>query len=420
MTVTSELPGSSRPARVLILSENLSVPFDSRVWKEARSLASAGYDVQVVCPQGSSRDTEPYAEIEDVRIHRYPCTPATGGVLSYLKEYAVALGQTLRLTLRLGREAPFDVVHACNPPDLFFLFGLMLKPTGARFLFDHHDLAPELFLSRFPNGPRLLHRMSLWLERLTFAVADGVISTNQSYRRAATGRGRVPPNRVTIVRNAPDLSRFKPVEPDPSLKRGKRHLACYVGVMGPQDGVDYALRALAHLRHDLGRRDLHSVFMGFGDAYDDSVALSRSLGLDDCVEFTGRVSESTVLKYLSTADVCISPDPSNPLNDASSMNKVVEYMAVSRPFVSFDLTESRFTAQDAAVYAADNDEQDFARLMGALLDDPEGRRKMGRLGRSRVEESFSWEVSERNLLAAYADLVGRPRRRLSGVRRSSR
>jgi glycosyltransferase involved in cell wall biosynthesis len=411
MTATSASPGSSRAPRVLVLSENLSVPFDTRVWKEARTLASAGYDVQVVCPRGSTRDTEPYAEIENVRIHRYSCAPAAGGPLSYLREYGVALGQSVRLTLRLAREAPFDVVHACNPPDLFFLIGLMLKPAGTRFLFDHHDLVPELFLSRFADGPRLLYRLSLWLERLTFALADGVISTNESYRRAATGRGKVPPGRVSIVRSAPDLSRFTPVEPDPSLKGGKPYLACYLGVMGPQDGVDYALRALAHLRHDRGRDDLRSVFIGSGDAFDESVALSRALELDDCVEFTGRVSDSAVLRYLSTADVCISPDPSNPLNDVSSMNKVVEYMAMSRPFVSFDLAEARFTAQDAALYAFDNDEREFARLIGVLLDDPERRERMGRLGRLRVEESFSWEISARNLLAAYADLLGRPPRR---------
>jgi glycosyltransferase involved in cell wall biosynthesis len=388
------------------------VPFDSRVWKEARSLAEAGYDVQVICPQGATRDTELYAEIEGVRIRRYLPVPASGGPASYLVEYGVAFWRTLKLVRRLRREAPFDVLHACNPPDLFFLIALALKPTGTRFLYDHHDLVPELVLSRFPKRAKLLYRISMVLERLTFAVADGVLSTNETYRRTAIERGRMPSDRVAIVRSAPDLSHFTPVEPDPALKGGKPYLACYLGVMGPQDGVDYALRALAHLRYDLGRDDLHCVFMGSGDAFEESVALAHSLGLDTHVEFTGRVSDEAVLSYLSTADVCLSPDPKNPLNDVSSMNKVVEYMAMGRPFVSFDLTEARFTAEDAAVYASNNDEREFARLIDELLSDPKRRERMGRLGRARVEESFSWKTSERNLLEAYADLLKRPPRGL--------
>jgi len=270
---------------------------------------------------------------------------------------------------------------------------------------------PELFESRFAGGPAMLRRVSAMLERATFRTSDAVISTNESYRRAAIERGGLPPDRVRVVRSAPDLTRFTPVEPDPALRRGKRFLACYLGVMGPQDGVDYALRALAHLHHDLGRDDLHSTFIGGGDAFDESVALSRELGLADVVEFTGRVPDETVQAYLSTADVCLSPDPRNPLNDVSSMNKVVEYMAMSRPLVSFELIEARVTAQDAAVYAPANDEREFGRLVGELLDDPERRERMGRLGRQRVEEALSWDVSRRNLLEAYADLLARPPRR---------
>jgi glycosyltransferase involved in cell wall biosynthesis len=216
---------------------------------------------------------------------------------------------------------------------------------------------------------------------------------------------------VRVVRSAPDLSRFVPVAPDPALKRGKRFLACYLGVMGPQDGVDYALRALAHLHGPLGRDDLHTTFIGSGDAFDDLVALAGRLGLDDVVEFTGRVPDETVQRYLSTADVCLSPDPKNPLNDVSSMNKVVEYMAMSRPLVSFDLREARVTASDAAVYAPDNDEIRFAELTAELLDDPERRERMGAIGRRRVEANLSWETSRTNLLAAYEDLLDSPIRR---------
>ena len=408
--------------RVLVLVENLSVPFDRRVWQECRALTEAGYRVEVICPRGSGRDTEPFAEIDGVRIHRYPLTAATGGPAGYVREYGAALWHTLRIARRLSREAPFDVVHACNPPDLLFLIALALRPTGARFLFDHHDLVPELFESRFAGGPRALLGVSELLERLTFWASDAVISTNESYRQAAIGRGGLPADRVRVVRSAPDLSRFVPVAPDPELRHGKRFLACYLGVMGPQDGVDYALRALASLRDELGRDDVHATFIGSGDAFDESVVLAESLGLAGMVEFTGRVPDETVQAYLSTADVCLSPDPRNPLNDVSSMNKVVEYMAMGRPLVSFELHEARVTAQDAAVYAPANDERRFAELIAELLDDPERRERMGAIGRRRVQEALSWDVSRSNLLAAYEDLLGRPlrrreRRRLNGPRR---
>jgi glycosyltransferase involved in cell wall biosynthesis len=406
-----------RGPRVLVLVENLSVPFDRRVWQECGALTDAGYRVEVICPRGTKHDTEPFAEIDGVCIHRYPLTAATGGPAGYVREYGAALWHTVRLARRLSRNEPFDVVHACNPPDLLFLIALALRPSGARFLFDHHDLVPELYESRFAGGPRVLHRVSVLLERLTFRTADAVISTNESYRQAAITRGGLPPDRVRVVRSAPDLSRFVPVEPDPALKRGKPFLACYLGVMGPQDGIDYALRALACLHGQLGRNDLQTTFIGSGDVFDESVALANRLGLDRVVEFTGRVPDETVQRYLSTADICLSPDPKNPLNDLSSMNKVVEYMALGRPLVSFDLHEARVTAQDAAVYAPDNDEERFAKLIAELLDNPEQRDRMGTIGRRRVEEGLSWEVSRDNLLAAYEDLLARPLRRYGGGRR---
>jgi glycosyltransferase involved in cell wall biosynthesis len=420
---TSASAGSGqtgRRPRVLVLVENLSVPFDRRVWQECRALTEAGYQVEVICPRGTKRDTELFSEIDGVRIHRYPLNAATGGPRGYLREYGTALWRTLRIAWRLSQHEPFDVVHACNPPDLLFLIALALRPSGARFIFDQHDLVPELFESRFAGGPRVLHWGSLLLERLTFRTADAVISTNESYREVAIGRGRMPHDRVRVVRSAPDLSRFVPVEPDPTLKRGKPFLACYLGVMGPQDGVDYALRALAHLHGEMGRDDLHTTFIGSGDAFDEMVTLTTHLGLDEFVEFTGRVPDETVQRYLSTADVCLSPDPKNPLNDVSSMNKVVEYMAMARPLVSFDLHEARVTAQDAAVYASENDEAQFAKLIAELLDNPDRRERMGKIGRQRVEKALSWEISRRSLLAAYEDLLARPPRRREGRRRRGR
>ncbi|NNH70794.1 glycosyltransferase family 4 protein [Nocardia uniformis] len=386
---------------ILILVENLSVPFDRRVWQESRALVDAGYRVTVICPMGTKQDREAEATVDGVRILRYRLRAATGGPAGYLREYSLALWHTLRLAVRVRREGPVHVVHACNPPDLLFLIALVLRVGGTRFVFDHHDLVPELFHSRFPGGGGLLYRASMLLERITFALADAVISTNESYRRVAVERGRMDPERVTVVRSAPDLAKFVQREPDPALKRGKSYLAAYLGVMGPQDGVDYALRAIAHLRDRLGRTDVHVIFMGSGDAFDDLVALSTELGLDDMVEFTGRVPDEFVQVCLSTADICLSPDPHNPLNDVSTMNKVVEYMAMSRPLVSFELIEARVSAGEAAVYVPDNDTAAFAVAISELLDDPVRRKRMGELGRDRVERELSWDTSRKNLLAFY-------------------
>jgi glycosyltransferase involved in cell wall biosynthesis len=389
------LPGK----RALILVENLSVPFDRRVWQECGTLRDAGWEVHVICPQGTKRDTEAEAEIDGVHLHRFPLRAATGGPAGYLQEYGSALWHTFRLARRIG---PVDVVHACNPPDLLFLVARMLKRGGARFVFDQHDLVPELYLSRFDRGQDLLYRAVCALERSTYRAADVVIATNESYRDVALIRGGKQPDDVFVVRSAPVIERFREVPAEPELKRGKPHLLCYLGVMGPQDGVDYALRALASLRDDLGRTDWHAAFVGSGDTFDAMVALSAELGLADQVEFTGRISDEDLVRYLSAADVCLAPDPLNPLNDVSTMNKIMEYMAMSRPVVSFDLREARVSAGEAAVYASPNDEQEFAKLISRLLDDPEERARMGKLGRERVSGPLAWENSQKALLAAYA------------------
>jgi glycosyltransferase involved in cell wall biosynthesis len=385
------------PGRALILVENLSVPFDRRVWQESTTLRDAGWDVHVICPQGTKRDRESYVEIEGVKIHRYPLTAATGGPRGYVKEYGSALWHTFRLARKIG---PVDVVHACNPPDLLYLVARFLKRRGARFVFDQHDLCPELYLSRFASrGEDFLYRMVCRLERATYKAADVVIATNESYRTAAITRGNMPSDKVFVVRSAPVIERFRQVPAEPALKNGKPYLLCYLGVMGPQDGVDYALRSLALLREK--RSDWHAVFVGAGDTFDEMVALSRTLGLSDRVEFTGRIPDEDLVRYLSTADVCLSPDPYNPLNDVSTMNKVMEYMAMSRPIVSFELREARVSAGDAAVYAPANDEAEFARLTSRLLDDPSERERMGKLGKERVEGPLAWGNSQKALLAAY-------------------
>ncbi|MGY1396588.1 glycosyltransferase family 4 protein [Streptomyces sp. SS10] len=395
-------PKGARGRRALILVENLSVPFDRRVWQECRTLRDAGWEVDVICPQGTKRDTEPEAVIDGVRIHRYPLRAATGGPAGYLKEYGAALWHTARLARKVG---PVDVVHACNPPDLLFLPALRLKRQGAAFVFDQHDLVPELYLSRFGRGKDLLYRGVCALERATYRAADVVLATNESYKDVAVRRGGRRPEDVFVVRSAPDTERFHPVDPEPELKRGKPYLLCYLGVMGPQDGVDYALRALAKLRDEVGRTDWHAVFVGAGDTFDAMVELSRELGLDGQVEFTGRVPDADLVRRLSTADVCLSPDPCNPLNDVSTMNKVLEYMVMGRPIVSFDLKEARVSAGEAAVYAKGDDEGEFAALIARLLDDPEQRSRMGKSGQERINGPLAWRNSQAALLAAYEAAV---------------
>jgi glycosyltransferase involved in cell wall biosynthesis len=389
--------------RVLILVENLSVPMDRRVWQESRALTEAGYRVTVICPK-TARDAEDHVVLEGVDIHRYPLRAATNGPRGFLREYGVALWHTLRIGLPLGR---FDVVHICNPPDLLFLAALPFKARGARVIFDQHDLVPELYLSRFRRGRDALYRGVRLMERATYAVADVVIATNESYRETAVTRGRKRPERVFVVRSAPDLSRFGDhAEPDPTLRRGAPHLLCYLGVMAPQDGVDYALRSLAQLRNGVGRDDWHAAFIGNGDAWEEMVALAERLGLSDRVTFTGRIPDRDLLRYLATADVCLAPDPLNPLNDVSTMNKIMEYMAMGRASVSFDLREARVSAGEAALYAPANDEAAFARLIARLLEDPAERERMGRIGHERVSTTLSWERSKERLLAAYRAALG--------------
>jgi glycosyltransferase involved in cell wall biosynthesis len=395
------------PGRALVLVENLSVPLDRRVWQECRSLTRAGWEMSVVCPQGATYDREPYVDLEGVHIHRYRLRPATGGPLGYVREYGTALRKTRAIARRLARHRAFDVVHACNPPDLLLPAVRTLKRAGTAFLFDHHDLVPELYLSRFGRGEDLLYRGTLALERRTFRLAEVVVATNESYRRIALERGKKREEDVFVVRSAPDLARFTPVEPDPTLRRGKEHLLAYLGVMGPQDGVDHALRALALLARR--REDWHAVFVGSGDVADQMRMLAAELGLGHRVDFPGRLGDEDVRRVLSSADLCLAPDPKNPLNDVSTMNKIVEYMAMSRPVVSYDLVEARVSAGDAAVYATANDVEDFARAVEVLLDDPVRRLKMGRLGRRRVETELTWEHSEQALLAAYERALAKRR-----------
>ena len=384
MQANSDTVHSPARRRVLMLVENNSYPQDYRVRREARALTDAGYQVTVISPAQSGqrwRET-----IDGVHVYRYPALREASGFMGYLFEYGYSTVAMFILSLLVYLREGFDVIHAANPPDTLVLVAALYKLLGKRFVYDHHDLVPELYCAIFADrGNRLMHRVLLLLERLSLRFADHVIATNQSYKALEMERGGVPAERITIVRNGPELGSRQVAEPDPGLRQRGRTIIGYVGVMGFQDGVDYLMRALHHLVHDLGRTDILCVLIGgFGSAQPGLKQLATQLGLDDYVWFTGLVSDTDLQRYLASADICVDPDPSNPFNDRSSMTKMPEYMARGRPIVAFDLPEHRFTAQAAAIYVRPNNELEFARALAQLMDDPVRRQTMGALGRRRV------------------------------------
>jgi len=387
------------PRRVLILVENLPSPFDRRVWQEACALRDAGHVVSIICPTGRGCE-KTFEEIDGIAIWRYRLPTEAAGALGYLVEYGAALFWTFLLSAKVFFTRGFDVIHACNPPDLFFLVGGFYKLFGRKFLFDHHDANPELYVAKFGRKD-FLYRVMLWLERMTFRCADVSLATNHSYRRIAVERGGMDPRKVFVVRSGPSLERMKIVPPVPALKRGRKYLVGYVGVMGRQEGLDYLLHAARHIVFQLKRTDVHFGLVGGGTSLNDMKALARELGVADYVTFTGRVPDEDLLAMLNTADVCVNPDVATEMNDISTMNKIMEYMALGKPIVQFDLTEGRFSAQGASLYARRNDPVDLAAKIVELLDDAQRRRAMGALGRRRVIEELEWRHEAPKLLAAY-------------------
>ena len=390
--------------RVLILVENLPCPFDRRVWQEATALRDAGYRVSIICPTGKGCEKKREL-VDDIDIWRYDLPKEGAGALGYLVEYGAALLMTFLLSLKIWWKSDFDVVHACNPPDLFFLIGGFFKLFGKKFVFDHHDACPELYEAKF-GRKNLFYRLMLLLERLTFKTADVSIATNLSYQRIAIERGGMDPGKVFVVRSGPSLERMKIVPRVETLKKGRRYLVGYVGVMGRQEGIDYLLRAAAHLVHERKRADVHFGLVGGGTSLDEMKALAYRLGVAEYVTFTGRVSDGALLTMLNTADVCVNPDVANEMNDISTMNKVMEYMALGKPIVQFDLAEGRFSAQQASLYARRNDAADLAAKIAELLDDPARRAAMGAFGRHRVENELEWRHEAPKLIGAYDALWG--------------
>ncbi len=390
---------------VLIIVQNLPVPLDRRVWLECRALVDAGYRVSVICPRGEG-DPD-FEVIYGVKIHKYDPPPPADGVVTFGYEFAYCLVQTARRLRAIHAVDPIDAVQACNPPDTFFLLMQHLRRQGVRFVYDQHDLCPELYAARFARPNKAILKTLLLLEKGTYRTADHVIATNESFKDVAMGRGHRAGDDVTVVRSGPRADTMRRSRPDPSTRNGRRYLCAYLGIMGPQDGVDLVLRTAEVLVHHRQRRDIHFALMGFGDCFDDLQTLTKELYLEDHVTFTGRADDDMITRYLSTADLGLSPDPKNPMNDRSTMNKTLEYMAFELPVVSFDLHEARVSAGPAAHYVGGNDVVAYANAIEALLSDPRRRARMGAAGRQRIEESLSWETSARSYVGVYDRLFGR-------------
>lgn len=409
--------GERQAGRVLIIVQNLSVPLDRRVWLESQALVAAGYGVSVICPQGDG--DRPYQELHGVRIHRYrPPAPATG-FTSYVWEFAYCWLRTALLSLRVLRRDGFDALQLCNPPDTYWLLALLYRLAGKRSVLDHHDLCPEVYDARFPDGRAVVRRVLVALERASLRTVDRVISTNESYRGVAIERAGVAPAKTTVVRSGPNTGRLYPEPAQPDLRRGRRYLGVYLGIMGPQDGVDLVVRAADVIVNRMGRHDCHFALLGFGDCLDDLRALTAELGLDDWVTFAGRADDAMIRTYLSTADVGLSPDPKTPFNELSTMNKTLEYMAFGLPVVTLDLKETRVSAGPAALYVEEDGAVPFAEAVCTLLDDPDRRAVMGRAGAARIHEEFAWDHQAATYVAVYDELLGSDRSPGAGGRVTS-
>lgn len=398
-----------KASRVLMLVENISFPSDRRMRHIAAALREEGYKVRVICPKGETQDRQSFETVGGVDVYRYPRFFEASGFLGYLIEYSWAFFWTTILAIFIWIRYGFDIIHSANPPDMFFLLAWPFKLLGTKYVFDEHDLSPELYESKFQRRDRM-HTVLLIMERLSYRSADLILSTNQSYKEVARERGHVPDRHLAIVRNGVDMSYFHVTKPRLELKGSFPYLAVYLGVMGRQDGVDRVIRAAHHIVHVLHRRDVVFVLIGKGESWAELQQLACELQVEDVVRFVGRIPDELLLDYLSTADVCLAPDPPDRMNQLSTMTKILEYMACQRPIVSFDLLESRRSAGDAAKYVEGDSPKAFGQAIIELLDDRQGRERMGQVGLERTTDLIGWNRSREALLEAYSRLNGRDTR----------
>ena len=385
---------------ILIIVENLPLPFDRRVWQECIALKENGYNVYAICPTGKGFE-EKYQNIQGVHIYRHPLPYEASGILGYFMEYSTALMWEFYLSLKIWKKHGFDVIQACNPPDLIFLVGMFFKYfLGKKFIFDHHDINPELYLAKFGRKD-IFYNILIYLERITFKIAYYSIATNNSYRKIAIERGKMPPEKIAVVRSGPNLQRLRPSQPQIAWKNGRTYLVGYVGVMGQQEGIDHLLKAAEILIRKKKRTDVQFVLVGDGTEYMKLKELCTQLRLNAFVTFTGRVPDDVLIEVLCTTDICINPDIANDMNNKSTMNKIMEYMAFGKPIVQYDLVEGRYSAGKASVYAQPNNIQDLADKISLLLDDPERRKIMGEYGYERVFNELHWGIESQKYISLY-------------------
>lgn len=386
--------------KILIIVENLPVPFDTRVWKEACTLQQAGYQVSVICPR-SKRYPRTHEVLEGVHIYRHPVPEEGNSAFGYIWEYSWALLWEFVFAVWVFLTRGFQVIQGCNPPDNIFLVALPFKLFGVKYIFDHHDASPELYFSKYEKED-LLYKIQVWLEKMTFLASDVVMSTNESYRALAVSRGARRREDVFVVRNGPDLEKFIPVPACHERKQGKKWMIGYVGTISAQEGLEILVDVAEYIRKG-GRTDIQFTCVGGGPGLQSLRELVADRNMGEYFTFTGRVSDEELLEILSSADVCVNPDKPCEMNDISTMIKIAEYMALGKPIVQFDLKEGRFTAEDASLYAnTQNQVPDFAAKILWLLEHPEERARMGAFGMKRVRDKLAWKYSEAGLLAAYA------------------
>ncbi|MCP4266940.1 MAG: glycosyltransferase family 4 protein [Candidatus Brocadiaceae bacterium] len=385
--------------RILIIVENLPSPFDRRVWQEATALKDNGALVSIICPTGKGYEKK-FEVIDGIAIYRHKLPNEADSALGYLLEYGVALYWEFALAIKCLFTRGFDVIHACNPPDLIYLVAIPFKLFGKKFVFDHHDINPELYEAKF-NRKDFYYKLMLYFERRTFKNAKVCIATNNSYKQIAIERGGKKPEDVFVVRSGPSLERLKLIEPVEALKKGRKYLVGYVGVMGKQEGLSYLVEACEYIVNQNKREDVHFICVGDGTERENIKKYVKEKKVDDYFTFTGRVSDQKLLEILNTADVCVNPDEYNEMNNKSTMNKIMEYMALAKPIVQFDLAEGRYSAQEASLYAKRNDSVDMAKKILELLNDPEKRKRMGKYGYNRVKTELEWTYERENLYKAY-------------------
>lgn len=384
--------------KILIIVENLPVPFDTRVWQEATTLVKNGYTVSVICPKAKGY-TETEEVIDGVYIFRHNLPTEGNGPAGYFTEYSTALKEEWKLAKYVYNKIGFQVIQGCNPPDDIYLVVKKFRKFGVKYVFDHHDLCPELFKAKFGDKWHLLYQSQLWLEKQTYKNCDFAFVTNESYKKIAIERGRMNPDNVMVLRSGPNLDRMRIMPPDSELKSGYKYMMGYLGVIGQQEGIEYILKAAEIIKKK--RNDIIWMIIGGGPHLSAVQRLAHDMNIDDCVHFTGRVSDEEMLRVLNTADICVNSDCYNSMNDKSTMNKILEYMALAKPIVQFDLTEGRVSAAGSSLYAKNNDANDMADKILELIDNPQRRKEMGELGRQRILNELSWEHTSKALLEGY-------------------